>query len=310
MRCFGRPSGEADVHSYPVPAELVGANPALDDAGRRPADRAGRGRRGHRAFAHLVRERGRPTGGDVARHPARRHRAQPRAAAPVEGGAARRRLPRLQLDRTGRDYQRADAVIAVSDGMRRDILRSYPAIDEQRVHVVHNGIDLERWRRDRRPALLRALGIDPDRPSVVFVGRITRQKGLPLPAARRGAAARRRCSSCCAPARRTPRRSSPRCATPVEALQQTAHGVVWLDTLLAPRGAAAVLSARDDVRLPVHLRAARHREPRGDGLRRAGGRHGDRRHSRGRRRRRHRAPGADRAGAMTAPARRSTPTSS
>src|SRR5680860_1509282 len=74
-------------------------------------------------------------------------------------------------------FEAADAVIAVSDGMRRDILRSYPALDESRVQVVYNGIDLERWKPTTDDDTVRALGIDPDRPSVVFVGRITRQKG-------------------------------------------------------------------------------------------------------------------------------------
>ena len=79
-------------------------------------------------------------------------------------------------------YEAAAGVIAVSAGMRKDILASYPSIDPERVHVVHNGIDSERWQRDtseRARSIVHDLGIDPDRPSVVFVGRITRQKGLP-----------------------------------------------------------------------------------------------------------------------------------
>jgi starch synthase len=77
-------------------------------------------------------------------------------------------------------YEAAAAVIAVSAAMRDDVLASYPAIDPARVHVVHNGIDTEQWAPLDDPALVRSLGIDPDRPSVAFVGRITRQKGLPL----------------------------------------------------------------------------------------------------------------------------------
>jgi starch synthase len=64
--------------------------------------------------------------------------------------------------------------------MRDDILRSYPDIDPARVHVVHNGIDTEDWQPVANPDRVRELGLDPDRPSVIFVGRITRQKGLPL----------------------------------------------------------------------------------------------------------------------------------
>jgi len=77
-------------------------------------------------------------------------------------------------------YEAADAVIAVSAAMRDDILRSYPAIDPARVRVVHNGIDTDDWAPVAAPDRVRELGVDPDRPSVIFVGRITRQKGLPL----------------------------------------------------------------------------------------------------------------------------------
>lgn len=77
-------------------------------------------------------------------------------------------------------YESAAAVIAVSDAMRDDVLRSYPAVDPDRVHTVHNGIDTALWTPVDDPERVRRLGVDPDRPSVVFVGRITRQKGLPL----------------------------------------------------------------------------------------------------------------------------------
>ncbi|MFD6417696.1 glycogen synthase [Streptomyces sp. NPDC060194] len=73
----------------------------------------------------------------------------------------------------------ADAVIAVSHGMRADILSCYPAIDPARVRVVHNGIDTALYRPDPDPAVLRRHGIDPGVPYVIFVGRITRQKGVP-----------------------------------------------------------------------------------------------------------------------------------
>jgi starch synthase len=72
----------------------------------------------------------------------------------------------------------ADAVIAVSDEQRRDLLSCYPAIDPDRVSVIGNGIDTEEYRPDAGIDVLERHGIDPARPSVVFVGRITRQKGL------------------------------------------------------------------------------------------------------------------------------------
>lgn len=75
-------------------------------------------------------------------------------------------------------YEGADAVIAVSEGMRAGVLDSYRDLDPDKVHVVRNGIDTDEFRPDRDTAALRRIGMDPDRPSVVFVGRITRQKGL------------------------------------------------------------------------------------------------------------------------------------
>ena len=72
----------------------------------------------------------------------------------------------------------ADAIIAVSAGMRDDIVATYPSVDPDRVVVIHNGIDTEAWRPQPDIGVLERFGIDPDRPSVVFVGRITRQKGV------------------------------------------------------------------------------------------------------------------------------------
>ena len=74
--------------------------------------------------------------------------------------------------------ENADAVIAVSRGMREDVLACYPAVDPARVHVIYNGIDAGEYHPDARTDVLERHGVDPDRPSVVFVGRITRQKGV------------------------------------------------------------------------------------------------------------------------------------
>ncbi|MEV6108742.1 glycogen synthase [Streptomyces sp. NPDC051940] len=73
----------------------------------------------------------------------------------------------------------ADAVIAVSGAMREDILRCYPALDPDRVRVVHNGIDTALYRPDPATDVVRRVGLDPGRPYAVYVGRITRQKGVP-----------------------------------------------------------------------------------------------------------------------------------
>ena len=73
----------------------------------------------------------------------------------------------------------ADAVVAVSGAMREDILGCYPALDPERVHVVHNGIDTGLYRADPGTDALDRIGLDRSRPYVLFVGRITRQKGVP-----------------------------------------------------------------------------------------------------------------------------------
>ena len=72
----------------------------------------------------------------------------------------------------------ADAVVAVSRGMARDVLASYPELDPERVHVVYNGIDAELYAPTTATDVLERLGVDPAVPYALFVGRITRQKGL------------------------------------------------------------------------------------------------------------------------------------
>ncbi len=74
----------------------------------------------------------------------------------------------------------AAAVVAVSDGMRADVLATYPAVPADRVRVIRNGIDTAEYAPDPGTDVLRRYGVDPGRPAVIFVGRITRQKGLPV----------------------------------------------------------------------------------------------------------------------------------
>jgi starch synthase len=76
-------------------------------------------------------------------------------------------------------YMGAKRIVAVSNGMRRDILQAYPELDPSKVDVVYNGIDSERWFPISDPDVLRSYGVNPDRRYVLFVGRITKQKGLP-----------------------------------------------------------------------------------------------------------------------------------
>ena len=74
----------------------------------------------------------------------------------------------------------AAAVVAVSDGMKVDILAAYPEIPAERVRVIRNGIDTTEYAPDPATDVLEKYGVAPGRPSVVFVGRITRQKGVPV----------------------------------------------------------------------------------------------------------------------------------
>jgi len=135
----------------------------------------------------------------------------------------------------------ADAVIAVSDGMRRDVLAAYPEVDADRVHVVHNGIDTELFRPRTDPAVLARLGIDTDLPIVLFVGRITRQKGLPhLLRAARQLTGRAQLLLCAA----SP--DEPGIAVEVAALVDEAREhrtVVWLDQPLPRDDLVVLLSA-------------------------------------------------------------------
>ncbi|QEE61210.1 glycogen synthase [Salinibacterium sp. dk2585] len=139
-------------------------------------------------------------------------------------------------------FSGAAAVIAVSEGMRRDILRSYPHLDGDRVHVVYNGIDLEAWQPTEDPETLRSLGIDPTRPSVVFVGRITRQKGLTYLLKAAAQLPRDVQLVLCAGAPDTPALMA-EVREAVQKLQDARGGVVWIDRVLPRNELSAVLTA-------------------------------------------------------------------
>lgn len=138
-------------------------------------------------------------------------------------------------------YQTAAGVIAVSDGMRADVLAVYPDVDPARVHVVRNGIDARLYAFDPGTDVLEACGVDTDRPYVIFVGRLTRQKGVDhlLAAARAfdpGVGV-----VLCAGAPDTPaiREATQRA---VADLAATRGGVVWVEKLLERREVVQLLS--------------------------------------------------------------------
>ncbi|WP_250506807.1 glycogen synthase [Bowdeniella massiliensis] len=143
-------------------------------------------------------------------------------------------------------YEGAAGVIAVSGGMREDILRAYPAVDPDIVHVVHNGIDLAAWQPpsdlEHRAQVLERYGIDDSRRAVVFVGRITRQKGLPYLLR----AVRELDDDVqvilCAGAPDT-KEIMAEVVGLVEELKQTRDGVIWIEDMLPREDLIAVLSA-------------------------------------------------------------------
>lgn len=241
VRCFGVARDEPHSYAYLVPPQLTSANPALATLGvdlQMAEDVAGADLvHSHTWYANAA--------GHLAKllhgipHVVTAHSLEPLRPWKAEqlGGGYR---VSSWIEKTA--FEAADAVIAVSAGMRADILRSYPGIDPARVHVVHNGIDLERWKPTEDAAVLERLGIDPARRSVVFVGRITRQKGLPYLLA----AARRLDPDVqlvlCAGAPDTPEILA-EVQAGVALLQEEREGVVWIEEMLPQHELAAVLSS-------------------------------------------------------------------
>jgi starch synthase len=241
VRAFGLPRDDAGVFSYLVPPQLAEANPALSTLGvdlQIAQDAAG----ADLVHSHTWYANG---AGHLAKllhgmpHVVTAHSLEPLRPWKAEqlGGGYR---VSSWIERTA--FEAADAVIAVSAGMRADILRCYPAIDPDRVLVVHNGIDLDRWVRVDEPAVVSDLGIDPERPSVVFVGRITRQKGLPYLLEAAKLLAPEVQLVLCAGAPDTPEILAEVQAGVAE-LQRTRTGVVWIERLLTQSELCAVLSA-------------------------------------------------------------------
>jgi starch synthase len=241
VRAFGDPVDEPDTFGYQVPAELSGANPALTTLGvdLQMAQDAGGADLVH---SHTWYANG---AGHIAKllhgipHVVTAHSLEPLRPWKAEqlGGGYR---VSSWIEKTA--FEGADRVIAVSEGMRRDILASYPSLDPERVTVVYNGIDLARWKPLDDADEARRLGIDPDRPAVVFVGRITRQKGLPylLRAAR--LLPKEVQVILCAGAPDTAEIMA-EVTRGVEALQAERDGVVWIDRLLSQEELRVALTA-------------------------------------------------------------------
>jgi starch synthase len=241
VRCFGLPRDEQGVYAYLVPPQLTRANPSLATLGvdLQMAQDAGGADLVH---SHTWYANG---AGQIAQllhgipHVVTAHSLEPLRPWKAEqlGGGYR-----VSSWIESNAFRAADAIIAVSEGMRRDILRSYPFLDESRVSVVHNGIDLQKWKPVQNDALLRSLGIDPGRPSVVFVGRITRQKGLPYLLRAAAKLPKDVQLILCAGAPDTPEILAEVQAGVAE-LQKERTGVVWIEEILSQPDLSAVLTA-------------------------------------------------------------------
>ncbi len=241
VHAFGGPRDEAGTSSYPDLAELAGANAALKTLGVDLAIADGCAGtdlvHSHTWYANMA--------GHLASllhgvpHVVSAHSLEPLRpwkAEQLGGGYA----VSSWVEQTS--YEAAAAVIAVSAAMRDDVLASYPEIDPAKVQVVHNGIDTELWRPTPAPDRARELGVDPDRPSVVFVGRITRQKGLPLFLRAVAALPPEVQVVLCAGAPDTPEIEA-EVRGLVDSLAASRTGVVWIPEMLPRADVVALLTA-------------------------------------------------------------------
>ena len=241
VRAFGSDRDEGGTKAYRTPAELIDANAAVQTLGTdltMVGDIAGADVvHSHTWYANFA--------GHIASqlhgipHVLTAHSLEPLRPWKAEqlggGYAVSSGIEKLA-------YENAAAIVAVSGGMRADILRSYPAVDPARVRVIHNGIDVEQWRPITDAAFLAGIGMDPDRPSVVFVGRITRQKGLPYLLRAAAELPPEVQLVLCAGAPDTPEIMA-EVQEGVRRLQQTREGVIWIERML-PRGElSAILTA-------------------------------------------------------------------
>jgi len=241
IRCFDGPREEAKVTGYTEPEDLKAANPTLATMATNlymAKDTAGADLvHSHTWYANFAGHTAALLHGIP--HVISAHSLEPLRPWKAEQLGGGYRVSSF-IERTA--YLAADAVIAVSAGMREDVLRSYPEIDPEKVRVVHNGIDLESWRRRENPDTVRRWGIDPDQPSVVFVGRITRQKGLPYLLRAAAQLPPNVQLVLCAGAPDTPELMA-EVQRLVAELRAKRDGVVWIDDMLPREDLTAILSA-------------------------------------------------------------------
>jgi starch synthase len=241
VRCFGAPRDEAGTEGYPDLSELSSANAALATLGvdlTMAADCGGADlAHSHTWYANFAGHAAALLHGIP--HVVTAHSLEPMRPWKAEQLGGGYRLSSF-AERTA--YEAADAIIAVSEGMRADVLRSYPSVDPESVKVVHNGIDSQLWQRHRDDDVVRRHGVDPDRPSVIFVGRITRQKGLPYLLRAAASLPPEVQLVFCAGAPDTPEIKA-EVEDLIAGLRATRTGVVWIPEMLPRAEVVALLSA-------------------------------------------------------------------
>ena len=243
VHCWGAPRPDPGVHAYTPWAELAGGAPELAALAAVSVDLL---MAAHTGGAELVHSHTwyAQFAGHLAKlihglpHVATVHSLEPLRPWKAEQLGGGYKLSSY-CERTS--LEGADAVIAVSQSSRADILAAYPAIDPGRVHVVRNGIDTGEYRPDPATDVLERFGVDPSRPTVLFVGRITRQKGVPhllraaadfIPQAQ---------LVLCAGAPDTPEIGA-EVAALTDALRARRDGVIWIEEMLPKREVIQLLS--------------------------------------------------------------------
>ncbi len=175
VHCFGEPRDDASAYS--VPPGLSGANAALQTLGVdleiAAATNGATVAHSHTWYANMAGHLSGMLHGIP--HVITAHSLEPRRPWKEEQLGGGYRISSW-VERTA--YAHASAIIAVSQGMRADVLDCYPFIDPDKVHVVYNGINADMYRSVRETDALDSHGVDPSKPYVLFVGRITRQKGI------------------------------------------------------------------------------------------------------------------------------------
>jgi starch synthase len=228
VHCFGEPRPDATAHA--VPAGLQAANGALQAVGVDVEIAAALTdvdlNHSHTWYANHAGQLAKLLHG--APHVVTAHSLEPRRPWKADQLGGGYRLSSW-IERTA--YLDADAVIAVSRGMRADVLEVYPELDPAKVLVVGNGVDAQAYRPVEAPDVVRSLGVDPDRAYALFVGRITRQKGLMHLLAAAKQLPPEAGLVLCAGAADTPAERA-QVADAVAELQSHRSGVVWIEQML------------------------------------------------------------------------------